>query len=89
VYKPIYLEAQAAVALAIYLRAGVTPPASLVNGTVKDINTGVNVPSILLTPEWVTPQTVNSTVIKDGFVPASQLCTSAYAADCTKYGISG
>ena len=89
VYKPIYLEAQAAVALAIYLRAGVTPPASLVNGTVKDINTGANVPSILLTPEWVTPQTVNSTVIKDGFVPASQLCTSSYAADCTKYGISG
>ena len=89
VYKPIYLEAQAAVALALYLRAGVTPPASLVNGTVKDINTGVNVPSILLTPEWVTPQTVNSTVIKDGFVPASQLCAGSYAADCTKYGISG
>jgi len=89
VYKPIYLEAQAAVALALYLRAGVTPPSSLVNGTVKDINTGANVPSILLTPEWVTPQTVNSTVIKDGFVPASQLCTGTYTADCTKYGISG
>ncbi len=96
VYKPIYLEAQAAVALAMYLRAGITPPSALVNGTVKDVDTGVNVPSILLTPEWVTPQTVQSTVIKDGFVPASQLCTSAspvagassYAADCTKYGIS-
>ena len=34
VYKPIYLEAQAAVALAMYLRAGVTPPTTLVNGTV-------------------------------------------------------
>ena len=32
VYKPIYLEAQAAAALAMYLRAGVTPPAALVNG---------------------------------------------------------
>ena len=32
VYKPIYLEAQAAVALAMYLRAGKTPPAALVNG---------------------------------------------------------
>ena len=31
VYKPIYLEAQAAVALAVYLRAGMTPPAALVN----------------------------------------------------------
>jgi D-xylose transport system substrate-binding protein len=88
VYKPIYLEAQAAVALAMYLRAGLTPPSALVNGTAKDVNTGVNVPSILLTPEWVTPGTVQSTVIKDGFVPASQLCTGKFAADCTKYGIS-
>ena len=31
VYKPIYLEAQAAVALAMYLRAGKTAPASLLN----------------------------------------------------------
>ena len=31
-YKPIYLEAQAAAALAMYLRAGKTPPAALVNG---------------------------------------------------------
>jgi len=89
VYKPIYLEAQAAVALAMYLRAGITPPASLVNGQVKDVTTGVEVPSILLTPEWVTPQLVASTVIKDGFVPASQLCAGKFAADCTKYGISG
>ncbi len=88
VYKPIYLEAQAAVALAMYLRAGITPPSSLVNGTAKDIDTGAVVPSILLTPEWVTPATVQSTVIKDGFVPASQLCAGSYAADCTKYGIS-
>ena len=36
VYKPIYLEAQAAAALALYLRAGETPPSSLVNGTTKD-----------------------------------------------------
>ena len=28
VYKPIYLEAQAAAALAMYLRAGVTPPSA-------------------------------------------------------------
>ena len=88
VYKPIYLEAQAAVALAMYLRAGITPPSALVNGTVKDVTTGTEVKSILLTPEWVTPGTIQSTVIKDGFVPASQLCSGSYAADCTKYGIS-
>jgi D-xylose transport system substrate-binding protein len=88
VYKPIYLEAQAAVALAMYLRAGVTPPSSLVNGQVKDIDTGVEVPSILETPEWVTANTIQSTVVKDGFVPASQICAGTFAADCTKYGIS-
>ena len=97
VYKPIYLEAQAAVALAMYLRAGITPPNSLVNGTTADIDEhNLPVPSILLTPEWVTAQDVQSTIVKDGFVPASQICSSAkpasgqptYAADCTKYGIS-
>jgi D-xylose transport system substrate-binding protein len=88
VYKPIYLEAQAAAALAMYLRAGVTPPKALVNGMAVDVNTHVDVPSILETPEWVVPSTIQSTVIKDGFVPASQLCAGSYAADCTKYGIS-
>jgi D-xylose transport system substrate-binding protein len=88
VYKPIYLEAEATVALAMYLRAGLTPPSTLVNGHVTDVSTGVSVPSILETPEWVTPSTVQSTVIKDGFVPASQLCAGSFAADCTRYGIS-
>ena len=89
VYKPIYLEAQAAAALAMYLRAGLTPPKALVNGLATDVNTHTEVPSILETPEWVVPSTVQSTVIKDGFVPASQLCAGSFAADCSKYGISG
>ena len=36
VYKPYFLEAQAAAALALYLRAGQTPPSTLVNSTTKD-----------------------------------------------------
>jgi D-xylose transport system substrate-binding protein len=87
VYKPIYLEAQAAVALAMYLRAGVTPPTGLVTSNVQDTKTNTAVPSVLLTPEWVTPQVVESTVIHDGFVKASALCAGSFAADCTKYGI--
>jgi D-xylose transport system substrate-binding protein len=86
-YKPIYLEAQAAAALALYMRAGKVPPAGLVNGTVKDTVANVSVPSSLLHPEWVTPVNMESTVIADNFVPASQLCAGAYAADCTTYGI--
>jgi D-xylose transport system substrate-binding protein len=42
-----------------------------------------------LTPEWVTPSNMNSTVIADNFVPAAQLCTSKYKAECTAAGISG
>lgn len=88
VYKPIYLEAQASVALALYLRAGKTPPSGLVNGTSEDTGANVSVPSILLTPEWVTPSNMNATVIKDNFVPASQLCAGSYATACKAAGIT-
>ena len=79
VYKPIYLEAQAAVALAVYLRAGMTPPAALVNNPTSDSVEHKNVPSVLLTPEWVTSKNMNSTVIADKFVPPKQLCAAPYA----------
>jgi D-xylose transport system substrate-binding protein len=88
VYKPIYLEAQAAAALALYVRAGQTPPASLVNGSTEDTTSHVSVPSVLLHPEWVTTSNMNSTVIADKFVPASQLCAGSYASACTAAGIS-
>ncbi|HEX3792862.1 MAG TPA: hypothetical protein VHV57_00025, partial [Acidimicrobiales bacterium] len=87
VYKPIYVEAQAAAALALYLRAGKTPPKSLANGTSTDTVNHTTVPSVLLKPQWVTPTNVESTVIKDQFVTAAELCTGTFAADCTKYGI--
>jgi D-xylose transport system substrate-binding protein len=88
VYKPIYLEAQAAAALALYVRAGQTPPASLVNGSTEDTTSHVSVPSVLLNPEWVTPSNMNSTVIADKFVPAAQLCKGSFAGDCKDAGIS-
>jgi D-xylose transport system substrate-binding protein len=88
VYKPIYIEAQAAVALAMYLRAGKTPPSSLVNNTTEDSQEHVAVPSVLGVPEWVTPANMNSTVIADQFVPAQQLCVGQYAAECKAAGIS-
>jgi D-xylose transport system substrate-binding protein len=88
VYKPIYLEAQAAVALAMYLRAGKTAPATLLNATTVDPTTHVAVPSSLLVPEWVTPANMNDTVIKDNFVPAAQLCAGKYASECKAAGIT-
>src|SRR5579862_8490154 len=88
VYKPIYLEAQAGVALALYLRAGKTAPATLLNANTVDPTTHVSVPSSLLVPEWVTTANMNDTVVKDNFVPASQLCAGKYAADCKAAGIT-
>jgi D-xylose transport system substrate-binding protein len=87
VYKPIYMEAEASAALALYLRAKHAPPASLANGTTMDVTEHKAVKSVLLTPEWVTPGNMKSTVIADHFVPASQICTSKYAAACKAAGI--
>ncbi len=88
VYKPIYLEAQATAALAIYLRAGAEPPKALVNGTTMDTTANQAVPSVLLTPIWVTPKNMAATVVKDGFVPAAKLCAGGLASDCKAAGIT-
>ncbi len=88
VYKPIYLEAEAATALAMYLRAGKTPPSTLVNGSTEDTMTHTSVPSVLETPIWVTPANMASTVVKDKFVPAAQICSGTTAAACKAAGIS-
>jgi D-xylose transport system substrate-binding protein len=89
VYKPIYLEAQAAVALAVYLRAGMSPPAALANSSIQDTQEHKAVPSVLLTPTWVNPANMAKTVIADGFVPAKSLCAAPYAsaAACRAVGI--
>ncbi|MEA2196519.1 MAG: D-xylose transport system substrate-binding protein [Solirubrobacteraceae bacterium] len=88
VYKPNYKEAQATVALALYLRAGKTAPASLLNSTVTDPKNKDTVPSVLLSPTWTTVSNMASTVIKDKYVPTKQLCAGASGAPCKKYGIT-
>jgi D-xylose transport system substrate-binding protein len=88
VYKPIYLEAQAAAALAMYVRAGVTPPPDLLNWNTTDPQTNTPVPSVLLTPEWVTAENIESTVIADKSVSPSSLCAGMYAPACVAAGIS-
>jgi D-xylose transport system substrate-binding protein len=85
VYKPIYQEAQAAAALALYLRANKKPPASLVNG--KTNNKKTDVPSALLTPINVTTTNMQSTVVKDKFVDVADLCSGSLASACTAAGI--
>jgi D-xylose transport system substrate-binding protein len=90
VYKPIYLEAQDAVSLATILRAHKTPPAALVNSTTTPPKgvTGNVQPASLLTPTWVSPSNMASTVIKDNFISASALCTAVGTSACSAAGIT-
>ena len=60
---------------------------NIVNATTNDDSTSTAVPSIFLTPTWVTIDNMKSTVIKDAAVKASDLCVSAVAAACTAAGI--
>ncbi len=87
VYKPIYLEAQAAAAAAIYLRAGKELPAGLANGTTRDTDANADVQSVLLTPVWVTSANMASTVVKDGAVTVTELCIPEVATACKDAGI--
>ena len=57
VYKPFYAEAQAAAALALYLRAGQTPPASLVNDKTTDDTLKKDIASVYTVPIWVPRRT--------------------------------
>jgi D-xylose transport system substrate-binding protein len=90
VYKAVYLEAQAAVALATILRAGLTPPAALQNGTTSPAagKPGNTQPAVLLTPLWVDKSKVASTVIKDNFVDKTALCNAVGASVCSANGIT-
>ncbi|WP_277050697.1 sugar ABC transporter substrate-binding protein [Ruania albidiflava] len=88
VYKPIYLEAQAAAALAIYLRAGVTPPDTLVNDTTTDTTLDADIPSVYVTPIWVTTDNMADTVVADQTVTVDDLCSGDVASACDAAGIS-
>ncbi len=88
VYKPVYKEAQDAVALADILLSGNTVPAALLNGkTVDPANTSITEPASLLTATWVDATNMETTVVKDGFDSASTICAIAGTALCTSAGI--
>jgi D-xylose transport system substrate-binding protein len=92
VYKPFHAEAQAAAALALYLRAGVTPPSTLVNSTTKDDEIGKDIPSVYTVPVWVQTDGV-ADVLADsettGVGPtAADVCTGQVQSACADAGIS-
>lgn len=85
VYKAIKKEADAASALAISLAKGEKPTSA--TGTVKDPQSGKDVPSVLLTPQSIMKDSVKD-VVADGFVTKDQLCAGSFAKPCADAGIS-
>lgn len=85
VYKPIYRQAAAAAAVAVIVRAGLSPGPNLINGE-YDAESHM-VPSILLDLVTVDKSNMASTVVADGFVDPKELCTGEFDALCTENGI--
>jgi len=78
VYNPFKTEATHAAQAAV----------DLANGKKPDSTTTVNgIPTFLNQPVAVTAANIESTVIKDGFYKASDICTPDYAAACAKANI--
>jgi D-xylose transport system substrate-binding protein len=84
VYKAIKQEAQAAAELAIALAQGQRKDTGQ---TVKDPESGADVPAVLLTPKAIFRENVKD-VVADGYVTKEQLCTGNFAQLCMKVGVS-
>src|SRR5690349_7915708 len=79
IYKPVPPEAEAAAKAAIAL-ANKQKPASTTDTD--------GVPSTILDPIAVTKDKVKDTILKDSVYKVADICTGAFAAACTKAGIS-
>jgi D-xylose transport system substrate-binding protein len=85
VYKAVKAEAKGAADAAVALIKGGTVDTA--GKTTKDSQANRDVPSVLLTPVAITADKVKD-VVADGFVKASEICTTPEAqAACTKNGV--
>ena len=85
IYLRIKEQADVSAELAVALAEGKEPPADLVDAEVD--NGAEQVPSVLIAPIPVQKDDIAGTIVKDGFLTADQICTSAYAKACAKAGI--
>jgi D-xylose transport system substrate-binding protein len=83
VYKALKPEAEKAAELAVNLTKGENPKGDT---TVKTAG-GDAIQSFLLVPISVTIDKIESTVVKDGFYKASEICTAEYATACATAGV--
>jgi D-xylose transport system substrate-binding protein len=85
VYQPIIDIAESSAELAVPLAQGKEPPSDLAKDEVD--NGQKKVPSVLLDTFAVQPDNIESTVVKEGFLKASDICTPKYQEACTKAGV--
>ena len=84
VYQPLKDLASRAAELAVPLAQGKDAPPIAKE---KVDNGKEQVPSVLLPTIAIQPDNVQSTVVKDGFLKASAICTKAYAKACQEAGV--
>jgi D-xylose transport system substrate-binding protein len=87
VFKDIKVEAKAAVDLAVAILKDDGSAADLVNGEVEDSQAKKKVKSSFATPVWVTQDNIKAP-FDAAYTTVEKVCTGAFAADCTKLGLS-
>lgn len=85
VYQPLKIIASKSAEIAVPLAQGKPVPSGIAPD--KTDNGAGQVPSVLVPTLSVDKSNVNDTVVKDGFLKASDICTSAYKSACQEAGI--
>jgi D-xylose transport system substrate-binding protein len=85
VYQPIIDIAETSAELAVPIAQGEEPPADLAKDKVD--NGAKQVPSVLLDTIAIQPDNIQSTVVKEGFLDAGEICTGKYAEFCKEAGV--
>jgi D-xylose transport system substrate-binding protein len=85
VYQPLIKLASSAADLAVPIAQGSTPAANLV--TEKVDNGQGQIPSVLQATIAITKDNIESTVVKDGFLKAPDICTAEFAKACDAAGV--
>jgi D-xylose transport system substrate-binding protein len=85
VYQPIIQIAETSAELAVPIAQGEQPPANLAKEKVD--NGAEQVPSVLLDTIAIQPDNIQSTVVKEGFLDAADICTGKYAQFCQEAGV--
>lgn len=83
IYKSIKPQAKAAAEMAVAVAQG----KKWTGGSDTRNNGTVTVPAMIVPATTVTKDNIESTVVKDGYWKASEICTAKYAKACAKAGI--